>query len=82
MAGVSIGFVSTAAFSFIRKTQAAPMISETPAIVIMRYSGASCPGVLSIESIQPPTIAATICGMQMVQLNRPRYAPMLPPLSL
>ena len=38
MAGVSIGFVSTAAFSFIRKTQAAPMTSETPAIVIMRYS--------------------------------------------
>ena len=64
--------------SLMKNTQNEPIIREIPAIIIIRYSGASWSGVLSSVRIHPPTKAAMICGMQMVQLNSPKYAPILP----
>ena len=59
-------------------TEIAPKMSEMPAIIIIMYCGASWSGLPSIDRIHPPSSAPTICGMHIEQLNRPRYAPMLP----
>ena len=65
--------------SFIKYTQAAPIISITPAVTSMFISGGSIPSGVNSARILPPNAAATICGIQMVPLNSPRYVPMCPP---
>ena len=58
--------------SLITPTQAAPMIKNTPASTSMFTSGAMLPSVVNIFKTRPPNDAATICGTQMVPLNKPR----------
>ena len=63
-------------FSLILNTAIAPHKSDIPAttsIIIWLLP--------TIESITPPSSAATICGKQIVQLNRPKYAPIELPES-
>jgi len=55
-----------------------PISSDMQEMIIIKCWGASWSGVPSMERIHPPTRAPMICGMQIEQLNSPRYAPMLP----
>ena len=57
----------------ISVTAKPPNTKQTPATTIMWL----CTLPTRVSST-PPTRAATICGTQMVPLNRPRYAPMWP----
>ena len=72
---VPLPLLSTKSYSFpslITPTQAAPIIRNTPANTSIFTSGAMLPSVVNILRIKPPNDAATICGTQMVPLNKPR----------
>ena len=55
-------------FSLIRNTDAAPRTSSTPATTSM--PACTCAHIYLRR--RPPQRAATICGIQIVQLKRPR----------
>ena len=67
--------------SLMTLTQAAPIIKNIPAKTSIFTSGAMFPSVVNIFNTRPPNDAATICGTQIVPLNKPRYVPMWLPLN-
>lgn len=66
--------------SFIIHTAALPKRSNTPETTSMpTVSGAPLAASGKQWRMAPPHNAATICGTVIVQLNNPRYVPILPP---
>ena len=62
--------------SFIVKTAAEPINRNTPATtIIIGWFDAPFSATGIRLRIAPPSIAATICGRQIVPLKRPRYVP-------
>ena len=65
-------FLSVYAFSLITLTHTAPTISKMPARTNIFTSGDTKPGRVKNARILPPNAAATICGIQIVPLKRPK----------